>query len=176
MRISRNITVLNNKLKLLMGITMMTACSGFLVETGTSHSVSNEMMTKEGKVNGFHNWRFHQNHLPSYPQNHHPLSHAMNRNKVSIEPRIVNGTNVNPPDKYSFMGALRVLAPLDEFHSTSYGRICSTILRFMYLMIDNFIFYDYWNRLWCNFDYSNYCSVSRYRHFPYLPRWFATCS
>ena len=70
--------------------------------------------------NGFHNWRFHQNHLPSYPQNHHPLSHAMNRNKVSIEPRIVNGINVNPPDKYSFMGALRILEPLDEFHSTSY--------------------------------------------------------
>ena len=116
MRVSTNTPVLNHKLTILTGIiVMMKACSGFLTNTGTSHISSNEMTTESKDL---HDWRFHQNH---------PLSHAMNRNKVSIEPRIVNGTNVSPPDKYSFMGALRPFFPFDEYHSTSYESICSTI-------------------------------------------------
>ena len=128
---------------------MMKACSGFLTDAGTSHIGSNELTT-ESKLS---DKRFHQNH---------PLSHAMNRKKVSIEPRIVNGTNVNPPDKYSFMGALRTFEPLDVNHCTLYRSICFIVILFIYLMIDDFIFYDNWNRVWCNFDYTNYCSFSRY--------------
>ena len=122
MRVSTNTPVLNHKLTILMGITMMmTACSGFLTDIGTSHISSNEMST-ESKLS---EQRFHQNH--------HPLSHAMNRNKVSIEPRIVNGIYVNPPDKYSFMGALRRLEPLDEFHSTSCRNIYALLLYYSYI-------------------------------------------
>ena len=104
MRVSTNTPVLNHTLTILMGIiVMMKACSGFLTDTVTMESKLSEQR---------------------YPQNHHPLSHAMNRNKVSIEPRIVNGIYVNPPDKYSFMGALRIIEPLDELHSTSCRYIC----------------------------------------------------
>ena len=94
---------------------MMTGCisSCNLTETGSA-------MT-EG--NGLHG----RKRIPSF-QNH--PSYAINRmiqNKVSIEPRIVDGTYVSPPDKYSFMGALRPFFPFDEYHSTSYESICSTI-------------------------------------------------
>jgi len=120
---------------------MMMGCNGFPTQAGGSRSSSirsySEMMS-EGKVNDkdLHDWRFRQNHLLSFHQNNHPLSYAMNRNKVSIEPRIVNGIYVSPPEKYSFMGALRPFLPLDVYHSKSYGSICFIIILTIHVLND----------------------------------------